>query len=205
MKKRLAVNKDDDIVKLLIDVRKVLEKNNIFFFPIFGTLLGFVRDNGIISFDPDCDIGVLSNCIDDIVALKPEFEDLGYKCIKKNNKIKIASSKIQKGGTPAFQHIDIFSFDIDDKYMFLTDKPKHRFLKKGFTDIKVYGVNFHIFKNYEEYLTMVYGKNWRTPDPNFAHTSRDFVRRKPNTINKIVNFVIKILKRVIDILNDKFN
>lgn len=65
-------------IKLLADVKKLLDKENIEFFPIYGTLLGFVRGKHIMPWDVDIDLGAWYHDYEKILKLKPEFEKLGY-------------------------------------------------------------------------------------------------------------------------------
>jgi phosphorylcholine metabolism protein LicD len=70
---------DEKRMKLLSDVKKLLDDNDIEFFPIYGTLLGFVREKRIMPWDVDLDFGAWHHDFDKILDLKPEFEKLGYK------------------------------------------------------------------------------------------------------------------------------
>ena len=65
-------------MKMLVTVKELFDKNNIKFWPMYGTLLGFVRDNNFIEWDYDIDIGVWYYDYDKIVKLKKEFENAGY-------------------------------------------------------------------------------------------------------------------------------
>jgi len=65
-------------VKMLTDLKKLLDKNDIEFFPTYGTLLGFVRDKQIIPWDADIDLGAWHKDYSKILALREDFNKLGY-------------------------------------------------------------------------------------------------------------------------------
>ena len=70
--------------KLLVDTKEIFDENGIKFFPVCGTLLGFIRRESIIPWDPDIDLNVWYYDYEKIVSLKKDFEKLGYK-IKPSN------------------------------------------------------------------------------------------------------------------------
>jgi len=65
-------------IKMLTDFKMMLDKNDIEFFPIYGTLLGFIRGNHIIPWDVDLDFGAWYHDYYKILNLKQEFDKLGY-------------------------------------------------------------------------------------------------------------------------------
>jgi hypothetical protein len=56
----------------------LLEKRGITHWADFGTLLGAVRDEDLIPWDEDVDLGALAADTKAILSLKPEFEAAGY-------------------------------------------------------------------------------------------------------------------------------
>lgn len=71
MDKKLAM-------EMLTTVKDLFDRNNIKFWPVYGTLLGFVRDGDFIEWDYDVDISVWYYDYDKIVKLKNDFEKAGY-------------------------------------------------------------------------------------------------------------------------------
>lgn len=76
-------------IKFLIDIKQLFDRNNIEFFPLYGTLLGFIRERGIMSWDVDVDLGAWYYDYDKIIDLKEEIERLGYKILIKSYYISI--------------------------------------------------------------------------------------------------------------------
>lgn len=60
-------------VDLLTQLMAVCSKNNIKVYPIYGTLLGLVRDGGYIEGDDDIDVALMREDYDKLMALQPEF------------------------------------------------------------------------------------------------------------------------------------
>jgi len=65
-------------MKMLVTVKELFDKNDIEFWPIYGTLLGFVRDKDFIEWDYDIDIGAWYYDYDKICGLRKDFESAGY-------------------------------------------------------------------------------------------------------------------------------
>lgn len=63
---------------MLLDVKKILDKHNIVFFPLYGTLLGLYRDKRIIDWDVDIDIGIWKEQYNMLLGTKKDFEEIGY-------------------------------------------------------------------------------------------------------------------------------
>ena len=74
---------EEKILPLLKDTKKILDKNNIKFWPMYGTLLGFVREKGLISYDYDIDISTWEYDYDQVKNLQSEFEKLGGNIYKR--------------------------------------------------------------------------------------------------------------------------
>ena len=76
-----VTNKDDVKVlyQMLYDTDEILRSNNINYYIDGGTLLGAIRHKGIIPWDDDGDICILSSQEDKFLTLKSKFLDFGYK------------------------------------------------------------------------------------------------------------------------------
>jgi len=113
------------MLDLLIELKRICEKNNIDYFLIGGTLLGAVRHNGFIPWDDDIDVGMLRKEYDRFIVackndLNPMYSLENYKedCYNPNvyYKLKIKGTRYveestQKNKSNKEVFIDIFPFD----------------------------------------------------------------------------------------------
>ena len=97
--------------KLLLKLYSFFDENNIDYFAIGGTLIGAVRNGGLLPFDDDIDIGILSDDVDKIISYSDDnyyFEEIffGYKFKKRNSDT----------------FIDVFIFEYkNDQYQIIND------------------------------------------------------------------------------------
>lgn len=96
-----------EMMEFLLDVTK---KHNIKWFAICGTLLGAVRNEGIIPYDDDGDVGFLMSEYDKFLRLTtmdlhPKFEFIVSEC---------GFQLVQKEHLAYVTHFDIFVFDTYD-------------------------------------------------------------------------------------------
>ena len=166
---------------VLAHLAEVIEKHKIPAFAAYGTLLGFVRDNGFIPHDDDIDLGVLPGDWKPSRLLKVLLEEeKGFTfmfAFAYNGRV--TEFKLSYGGVP----IDFFFYEDDGEnfysgnYQYLPDvsyptpnansaqrvrEPRIEKLDK----ICVYGVDFPAPANTEQVLEQLYG-NWRVPDTNW--------------------------------------
>ena len=172
---------------ILEEAFSILEENQYFHFADFGTLLGFVRDNGFISHDTDTDIGILEDNRERREQLKDYF-------LAKNFKIThefyldnfIEEYSVEKNGfkidlvyyTSAEDNtMFCYSFhrDMNKKYTDTFETDLNRYTYKKVTSLTTLNINGHNFKvpsNYSECLEERYVKTWNIKDKNW-HYSKD--------------------------------
>ena len=166
---------------VLAHLGEVLKKHNIPAFAAYGTLLGFVRENGFLKHDDDIDLGVLPGEWTPQRLLKTLLEDeVGFSYLMGfSYDGRVTEFKLQYGNVP----IDFFFYEDDGKkffagsYHFFTDvkypapnansaqrvcEPRIERLET----ITVYGIDFPVPANAELVLEKLYG-NWRVPDTNW--------------------------------------
>jgi phosphorylcholine metabolism protein LicD len=158
-------------------VNNILVTNNIQYWTEAGTLLGVIRNKGIIPWDDDIDIKVWHK--DWIKLLKPDFvkqfKDAGYTIVKESglNLIKVFPSNAKHyRKNYGFPFVDIFSVSLDKKdtnkvvythkwarnawpndYLFVDEMYPLKYEKFGASKI--------VIPNHsKEYLTRLFGKNW---------------------------------------------
>ena len=67
----------EDAKYLLINIKKVLEASQIVVMPMFGTLLGAIREHGFIKNDTDIDVVIFAKDRQRVFELRSELEKLG--------------------------------------------------------------------------------------------------------------------------------
>lgn len=168
---------------VLRDVCGIFERNHINYFIDFGTLLGYVREGALLSFDIDIDFGVLyadkekkkeireimkksGYNISEYYEVDGDIKEESYK--KGDNKFDIfyyQRGKDKNGNEYNYCHIFC---RIDGKeYKSKNEASAGYYIyrmpivpkEKSFNGIKV-----RVPENPEKLLEMKYGKNWRTPN-----------------------------------------
>lgn len=148
----------------LIHLKDILDKANIPFFLISGTLLGCVRDKSILPYDKDLDVGVWEGEIsrdelNRICEISGCFEVA-------SNKDKLIKLKHING-----TFIDVFiHYDHGGKVYHQTSK---LFWVNETFELKSHyflGRDFLIPADYNKYLIENYGLSWMTPQPSFDST-----------------------------------
>ena len=176
--------------KEVVNLLDFLEAHNYTCVIDSGTLLGYTRENRIIDFDNDFDIAVFieGNTLDQIVENYFKLVDL---------------IEIKEGYFPILHSIHIrvkreFSIDIflgfiyeDKVYIFPHIKGLEKEVYFPIEKKDFYGYKVPIPNNPELICEETYGKNWRTPDPNFRYDW--FVE------NKILRKIKRMVKRRINL------
>lgn len=170
-KKREDFNKPET-EELMWNTLNQLAMANVHAFALYGTLLGLVREGGLISFDKDIDIGL------------PHTEmERAVRCMENNGWVESPNQFLTN--PRAMVHpvkkvsVDLSGFVIDEENnqaytgFWLADVP-HEWnantyyppvtLKKDTTPA---GEPIWSLQNPEAWLVALYGKDWKTPDPNF--------------------------------------
>lgn len=166
--------------KVLDEVYEISIKHNLKCFAVFGSLLGYIREDGFIPHDCDLDFGVLPGTTPAMLT-KLFVEEYGFKFLHAfSYHGEVTEVTLQKDGVPMdfiFYKVDeskswctVYHWSPDAKY---TD-PRQNSVKHvnqakvtELTTIKVHGARVFVPVNYEEMLRSEFGDGWRTPDPSF--------------------------------------
>lgn len=173
-----------EIDTLLEIISKTLDKHDIKYWIMSGTLLGSVRHGDIVPWDDDADIGVFESDINKILDLTEYLNSLGYEVIRRWKIYRF--KKIGK----EYPFVDIFPFiKRDDKYVMnrkdlIEMWPDEYYLEKELFPLKKYkfGDEYLWGPNYPlEHLDRIY-KNWR------------FVGKQTfnHEINKNINMTVEL-------------
>ena len=142
----------------LFQLKEILDKNNISFGLIAGTLLGAIREHNFIDHDEDIDLFVLSEDRQKIIDTLPEICAAGFEVIRYHRTKKLLS--VMKNE----QYIDFNFYEPYNKDIRCSGGGLilDRFLTQT-TTINFLGADFRVPKDYYGYLECAYSKNWKIP------------------------------------------
>ena len=169
---------------ILCEIEDILNSCEINHFFDFGTLLGIVRENGIIPGDGDIDVGVFIDSEDD----KKRIEKL----VNNKNVVKVRQFVIDKYGIAeeSYFYKNKVRFDLHyyygkgtERFCFLFYRlPENTYSNTTEFDsvkVKLHGLTVAPFnfdskqislpKNPEDIIVQKYGVNWRTPDSGWPY------------------------------------
>lgn len=143
--------------KNLLDAKRVLDDNGLYFGLIFGTLLGAVREHDFIAHDEDIDLFILKEDEENFKVILFMLQDIGFKLIRYDRR---GLYSIERNG----EYIDFYIFSEFSKgvYHSGSDYILERHLRDT-ADYEFQGDLFRIPENYEEFCNVHYGRDWRTP------------------------------------------
>ena len=155
---RKKINRKKARENILI-LRKILEKRNLRWGLVFGTLLGAVRENNFIAHDEDIDIFVFYEDKNKILNLIYKFKEFGFEIARyeKHSLFSIIRNN---------EYIDFYFF----KKTFFGRRCLDYFIPNIFfkrkVNIKFFNKYFPTLNNVHKYLEFQYGKDWRVPKKN---------------------------------------
>jgi len=150
----------DEARLALIHLREDLNATNVQFFLISGTLLGAVRENGILGHDKDIDVGIMAG--PNIHELAAHLGTTGRFTV-----MPIKTEKLLRLKHSAGVMIDVFlHWEEDGKIHHEGQKTAWWNTSFNLNEIEFLGERFFIPDNYDLYLTENYG-DWRTPNTEF--------------------------------------
>ena len=157
----------DDAKYMLLTMKHVLESNGVVVMPIYGTLLGAVREHGFIKHDMDIDLVTYGKNLQTIIDLCPELE-----------KYDIRLRAYVKPWIITFQYKGI-QCDIDMLYESVWPWTEHyyllsaQYISRSFFDMtekyELFGEQFTVPAPPERLVAYLYGKTWRIPSNTRPH------------------------------------
>lgn len=179
-------------------ITKAFKKANSYFWLDYGTLLGYVRDGRIIPHDGDIDLAVDYNFWNKVILKEVQksgiilfknpnlFTDkrllkfVGEEKFKKPTQAKLRYPYIQNGKEMQIKicveiyHEGVGEYE-DNMYFWPTPKPNWIFeIPKDYMipqkPVSFYGSECYIPVNYEDNLDFMYGKTWKTPNPEYTNS-----------------------------------
>lgn len=141
----------------LKEIVPLLDGLGIKFGPIFGTLLGIIRENNFIEWDEDIDCYILKEQEDLFRSSLWDFQRAGFELVRYDKR---GLFSLMKNG----EYIDFYvlrSISPDVRHTGGADFLFEKYIQDTITyDFK--GIPLSIPREYEEYLEFTYG-DWRTP------------------------------------------
>ena len=174
------------LLKTLANTDKLLRKNKILYWIDGGTLLGQVRNGGMMKWDDDVDIAILGKDINNLFRLKSEFKKLGYGMawgVGGQNIIKIFDLNGKTIHKPKFRtkghtgrleykypYLDIAVMNPNNRGTFRYNRQMDEFYEKKYffkqnemytiKRVKFSGILVNRPNKPIPYLDRAYGKNW---------------------------------------------
>ena len=146
---------------LLITVNEILRKNNIKMMPMFGTLLGAIREHDFIKNDTDIDVVIYSTDVQKVFELQSDLEKRGIKlyCYV----LPWIFTFEYKGITLDFYPLYDSARPWTNHYYLLLERYINRKYFVDTEDYNLFGETFTVPANPERLLAYLYGKDWRIP------------------------------------------
>lgn len=178
----------DKIKKLLKNSAICLKKLNIEFMPVYGSLLGLIRNKGLIPWDDDMDIAIDRKYFKIVLSNKELFKQYGigvylYKGnITYSDFIKLydLNEKNIKNCEFSWPFIDIFGYYIIKDYFFLESNVfpinKYRFDKNDILPFKTNmfeDIPMNIPYNSDLVLNKLYGNDWENTCYSSSYNHRE--------------------------------
>lgn len=161
-------------------ILEIADKENWNIIPIFGTLLGFIREGDFIKHDNDIDLAVAPG-LDPKVLAKTLVERYGFEfdqALAYHGEVTEFSVKYKGLGVDFFflkdfgteLRVSVYSWKKEEAYTDARQNSvkwvKHPLIS-DYRFITVHGISVKVPQNAEEMLYFEFGENWRIPDPTY--------------------------------------
>lgn len=147
------------MTKNMLDFKEAMDKANIPFILIFGTLLGAIRDKGLIPYDYDADVACYADDHLKMLSVIRELTKKGFH-IPDKNEIPLHDHFFIRDS----ERLDVWWFDkIDEDWVYdnRVRYASHFFDEPQFIDFL--GTKFLAPHNPLDFLDITYGPDWKTP------------------------------------------
>ena len=132
------------MTSLLKQTSSILQKNDIEYWLDKGTLLGAYREDGLIPWEYDIDIGVMNKTCDALSTLKDEFKKVGLELYDRSDEI---------------PHKVKLTYDTENHYFYYSDSHIHD------PCVRIYDANDHgVWVDVYWYITVPLSEIKATPD-----------------------------------------
>lgn len=181
--------------EVLSELASQFKKHDMPGYAAYGTMLGFVRDNGFIPHDDDVDVAILPNSgWNSVQVLKCFLAEEGFSYVfgfKYDDEL--VEFKLMYHSVPIDFYfpkligdrfgVHGFYYEPNVRYPTAQHNTAKLFkepLVRGIVTRSVLGVNFPVPENSEEVLEGMYGTNWRIPDAGWQDSSSPGITDLPH-------------------------
>ncbi|MDP2729884.1 MAG: LicD family protein [Dehalococcoidales bacterium] len=140
--------------KNLLDIKRILDKEGIRFWLMFGTFLGAYRDHDIISYDEDTDLAICAEDLPRLLSCEAILAKEGFYLGLAENLVTLYRSG---------EHTDFYLFRlngtkrVNDPIKFDVDA------FETYCEVQFLGEKWRILSEPERWLKYTYGEDWRAP------------------------------------------
>ena len=162
-------------------VAEIMNSSGLKWGPVYGSLLGIIRDNDFITWDEDIDLFILEEDKEEFLPLLFEFQKAGFEVIRH---WRCGLISIMRNG----EYIDFYILKVIGEGVRSAIGVAYLF-EKNVTDMIIWdfkGIPLPIPRDYEEFLEFKYG-DWRTPVKYMDYEMSPFKKWKTKTRLYIIN------------------
>ena len=192
---RIKASTVKKLYQMTYDSIRIVQANNLKIWAEGGTLLGAIRNKGIIPWDDDVDLGLLAKDKGKFESLRPAFKKCGYKLLKVwfGYKIFPLRAKLIKGHKWGYPFVDFFFYDKMAKkgggYAFKLSPVAVRksWPESYYTSRELFPLKLEPFGDFlipvcnkaKSFLTRQYGSDWAT------HGYQEYDHAKEKEVKKV--------------------
>lgn len=184
--------------KTLFDIQSIFSGTSFVVFPVYGTLLGLIREKKLLNHDLDLDFGMIKNKEFSWQKFDTIMKENGYfkkKHFEHNGKINEITyfSRFDKRLTIDFfcfykeknNYISYsYSFNDNEKYKIENERSVYKETLPIFNElipINAYDKIIYVPCNYKQLLSSCYSENWIIPDKKWNNEKRPNYKLIKNT------------------------
>jgi len=183
------------LYQIMNDIHTIFTNNGLKYWATRGTFLGSIRNKGIIPWDDDLDIGILTKDVHKFLKLEPLLNKCNYTVVKVPNGYKIFKQHSRSGKKIVPERgpwMDIYTYS-EKNDMFMSNKksrenrPGDEYSTNELFPLQEYKFGIlNIFgpAKHDEYFTRMYGNDWNTHGYIFSPTNEENKKIKLTNVMK---------------------
>ncbi len=140
--------------KNLLDIKRILDKEGLRYWLMFGTFLGAYRDKAILPYDEDTDLAIYAEDLSRLVGYEDQFARKGFYL-----GVTPCTATLYRDG----EHTDFYCFHLDGSKRVWSEIKYDVSAFETFNEIQFLDLNWRILGEPERWLKYTYGEDWETP------------------------------------------